>query len=150
MYSSHLTMVCVISGLFIPFSLTGSLLIFLQIRIILIFTQIISRRVRHRPIDKMYFLFLPGTSNNCLSPLWSQIEAGDSKNKGLSLSLALIATDFEVCVQGFSHLTMDLCSGITVHLFHREQENRFYRVGSNNDKHGEYSNVRNWDRCQSG
>jgi len=72
-------------------------------------------------------LFL-GISNNCLFPLWSQIEAGVGKNKGFYLSLALIATDFEDFVQGFSHLTMDLGSGNTDHLFHREQENKLFRV----------------------
>jgi len=105
MYSYHLIMVCVIPGLFIPYSMTGSLLRFLQIRIILISAEIKSGFVCHRLIDwqntdkqnanKQNINYFLGTSNNCLFPLWSQIEAGVGKNRGFYLSLALSATDFE-------------------------------------------------------
>jgi hypothetical protein len=50
-YSYHLTVVSVISDLFIPYFLTLFLLIFLHIQIIFIFAEIKSGSVYHRLID---------------------------------------------------------------------------------------------------
>jgi hypothetical protein len=115
-------MVCVISRLFIPFSLTGFLLKFLRMRIIFIIAQIIYRRVRHRLIDNPYSNYCRGQILTGFLPPWGQIEAGDSENEGFCLSLALFATDFGGWGQGFSRLTMEDICGVMDHLFHTEQE----------------------------